>query len=217
MGVLVFANGVIEDGGWVRPYLAGAAVVIAADGGGNHLAALGVRPDVVVGDLDSLGAAIYEAWERAGTIVVAHPAEKDETDLELALLYAAAHYEGDIQVFGALGGRLDQLLANVLLLAHPALKGRRVELVEPGQRAWLVEERTEIVGRPGDLVSLIPLGGDVRIGRMAGLKWQLEDEVLGFGPARGISNVMVGEKAVVEVETGMVVCVHLVGGEGKNN
>lgn len=215
MGVLVFANGVIEDGEWVRPYLAEAEAVIVADGGGNHLAALGVRPDVVVGDLDSLAAAVYEVWERAGTIVVRHAAEKDETDLELALLYAVAHYKGDIQIFGALGGRLDQMLANILLLAHPALDGRQVELVEPGQRAWLVQGWAEIEGQAGDRVSLIPFGGDAYISQTTGLKWQLREEVLDFGPARGISNVMVGERATVAIEGGMVVCVHLDG--GKNN
>jgi thiamine pyrophosphokinase len=170
---------------------------------------MGVRPDVVVGDLDSLDASVYTAWEEAGTISVRHAAEKDETDLELALLYAVQHYEGDVMVMGALGGRLDQMLANILLLAHPAFVERRVELVDPGQRAWLVRERTEIEGSPGDLVSLVPLSGDVQIGQTDGLKWQLEDEILQFGPARGISNVMVGERAVVEVERGMVLCVHL--------
>jgi thiamine pyrophosphokinase len=62
-------------------------------------------------------------------------------------------------------------------------------------------------------VSLIPLGGDVKIGRTSGLKWGLEDEMLRFGPARGISNVMLGETAVVEVEAGMLLCVHLMGAE----
>jgi thiamine pyrophosphokinase len=209
MSVLVFANGVIGKVDWIRPYLEGATAVIAVDGGGGHLVRMGVRPDVVVGDLDSLDASVYTAWEEAGTIIVRHAAEKDETDLELALLYAVQHYEGDVMVMGALGGRLDQMLANILLLAHPAFVERRVELVDPGQRAWLVRERTEIEGSPGDLVSLVPLSGDVQIGQTDGLKWQLEDEILQFGPARGISNVMVGERAVVEVERGMVLCVHL--------
>ncbi len=208
--VLVFANGIIEDGEWIRPYLAGATAVIAADGGGRYLAALGVRPDVVVGDMDSLDGDILAGWERAGTLVVRHPAEKDETDLELALLYAAEQYEGEIEVMGALGGRLDQMLANIFLLAHPALVERRLTLVDPNQRAWLIQGRTEVVGRKGDRVSLIPLGGDVKVQRTVGLQWELENEWLRFGPARGISNVMLGETAVVEVEEGMLLCVHLV-------
>ena len=209
--VLVFANGVIEDGEWLRLYLAEATAVIAADGGGKHLAALGVRPDVVVGDMDSLGRDIWAAWEREGTRIVAYSAEKDETDLELALLYAVEQYSDDIKVIGALGGRLDQMLANIFLLAHPAFVGRRLTLVEPNQRAWLVQGRTEVVGRKGDRVSLIPLDGDVKVERTAGLKWSLENEWLRFGPARGISNVMLGQTAVIEVEEGMLLCVHLTG------
>lgn len=209
MSVLVFANGKIEEVDWIRPYLDGATAVIAADGGGNYLAKLGVRPDVVVGDLDSLDAGIYEEWEQAGTIILTYPAGKDETDMELALLYAVQHYEGDLKVFGALGGRLDQTLANILLLAHPDFDRRRVELVEPHQRAWLVQGWTEIVGKPGDRVSLVPLAGDVHIGRTTGLKWQLEEETLHFGPARGISNVILKERAVVEVDSGTLLCVHL--------
>jgi thiamine pyrophosphokinase len=148
--VLVIANGVIEDGemAWLRPYLAeaGAEAIIAVDGGGRYLAALGVRPDVVVGDLDSLDSEIWEGWERDGTSIVVYPAEKDETDLELALLYVVEHFEGDIELIGALGGRLDQMLANIFLLAHPAFSGRRLTLAEPRQRAWLGLGRMEIVG-----------------------------------------------------------------------
>jgi thiamine pyrophosphokinase len=207
--ILVVANGVIENREWLRSLLAETAAVIAADGGGNHLAALTVRPDVVVGDLDSLDESIWAAWEKAGTTIAAFPAEKDETDLELALLYAVQNYSGDIDVAGALGGRLDQMLANIFLLGHHAFAGRRLTLVEPNQRAWLVKDRTEIMGSEGDLVSLIPLGGEVKIKQTTGLKWVLRDEALHFGPARGISNVMLSETAVVEVESGLLLCVHL--------
>jgi thiamine pyrophosphokinase len=209
VSILVFANGVIEEVEWIRPYLQQAAVIIAADGGGEHLARLGVRPDIVVGDMDSLDRDILTRWEAAGTAVVIHSAEKDETDLELALLHAAKQFAGDIKVFGALGGRLDQMLANILLLAHPAFAHRRIELVEPKQRAWLVEGRTEIKGKPEDLVSLIPLCGDVYIKRTAGLKWKMENELLQFGPARGISNVMLVDTAEVVVGSGVLLCVHL--------
>ncbi len=209
MSVLVFANGVIERVDWIRPYLKSAEAVIAADGGGAHLERLGVRPHVVIGDMDSIDKALLAVWAAAGTEVVRHTAEKDETDLELALLHAVEHFEGDVLIFGALGGRLDQMLANILLLAHPALDGRRVELTEPWQRAWLVKDKTEIAGQPGDKVSLVPLSGDVRIGRTVGLKWELAAETLHFGPARGISNVMLADSAVVQVESGLLLCVHL--------
>lgn len=207
MSVLIFANGVIEAIDWIRPHLKEAVAVIAADGGSRHLLRLGVRPDMVIGDLDSLDRTIYVDWAAAGTTFVTVSVEKDETDLELALLHAIEYYPDEIKIFGALGGRLDQMLANILLLAHPSFAHRRIELVEPDQRAWLIQKQVEITSPPRKLVSLIPLGGDVKIGRTTGLKWKLEDEILRFGPARGISNVMIEDKALVEVVAGTLLCV----------
>jgi len=116
--VFVFANGVLADIGWLPPILARAAAVIAADGGLRHVLALGRRPDVLIGDLDSLPPGVDP--ETAAGKVIRYPRDKDETDLELALLYAVDHYpDAEVFVVGGAGGRLDHLLANVLLLAHP--------------------------------------------------------------------------------------------------
>jgi thiamine pyrophosphokinase len=207
--ILIVANGDIENVDWIRPYLSSATAVIAADGGTRHLRRLDHPPDVIIGDLDSL-LSESRAWlEEAGVPMHVYPHDKNETDLELALLHAVSLYDrGDILIFGAQGGRLDQTLANILLLAHPALVGRRVELVEQYQKAWLVTDRTEIVGEVGDAVSLIPLGGDVLVRETAGLRWPLIDEVLAFGPARGVSNVMTETRASIIVGEGTLLCLH---------
>ena len=212
MAVLVFANGIIEDVAWIRPYFPQATAIIAADGGSRHLLALNQLPDVVIGDMDSLSDEV-RGW-LAGTAVnrsiqfIPHPPAKDETDLELALLHAVARFEDDILLFGALGGRLDQILANILLLAHPALAQRPIFLVTENERAWLVTNETEIQGKPGDIVSLIPLGGDALVGQTTGLEWPLQDELLAFGLARGISNVLIKDTAHVSVKNGRLLCIH---------
>lgn len=209
MAILIFANGDIEDVEWIQSYLSSPGTVIAADGGTRHLRRLDHLPDVVIGDLDSLRPE-NRAWlEEAGVQMHVYPHDKNETDLELALLHAVSHHEeGDILVFGAQGGRLDQTLANILLLAHPALAGRRVELVEQYQKAWLVTDRTEIVGEVGDTVSLIPLGGDVLVIETTGLRWPLSNEVLAFGPARGVSNEMTEARASIVIGEGTLLCLH---------
>jgi thiamine pyrophosphokinase len=209
MAILIFANGQMSNLDWVRPYIKDDSVVIAADGGAKHLAKLGVDPNVVIGDFDSIPPELLEQLSSRGALIVSHSDHKDETDLELALLFAVTHYEGEIQIFGSLGGRLDQTLGNIFLLAHPAFSGRYIELVEPDQRAWLVSSESLIKGSIGDTVSLIPLGEGVHIRRTAGLKWELGDEKLAFGPARGISNVMTANTATVTLESGKVICVHL--------
>ncbi len=211
--VLVFANGIIAELSWVEPYLAQARHVVAADGGIRHPLALGRPPDVLIGDLDSLPEGVDEALADGNIEVVRYPPAKDETDLELALLYAARRFpDDDLIILGGFGGRVDHMLANILLLAHPALRERPVYLVEERQRAWLITHETIIFGRAGDTVSLIPLGGDVDVRETTGLRWPLIDETLAFGPARGISNEMTEEIATIRLAGGRLLCVHTTGG-----
>ena len=210
--ILLFANGVLDDTGLVGPYLARAAAVIAADGGLRHLLPLGHRPDALIGDLDSLPAGVV-AEEAAGR-VIRHPRDKDETDLELALLYAVAQYPGhEVLILGGFGGRLDHMLANILVLAHPRLLGQPIRFVDDRESAWLLAAdppgETTIHGAPGDIVSLLPLGGPAHVLATTGLRWPLRDETLLFGPARGVSNEMTAAVATVRLGAGVVVCVHV--------
>lgn len=208
MTLLIFANGVLDEVEWIRPYLAQATAVWAADGGSRHLFRLGHLPDKVIGDMDSLVPEL-QAWLTSHRVPFdQYPPEKDETDLELALLLAAERPEQEIWLFGLLGGRLDQTLANIFLLNHPALVGKSVQLITPTERAWLVRQQTEIVGEVGDLVSLIPLGGDAQGVSTTGLQWHLGGEPLRFGQARGVSNRLTTEKATVRLESGLILCIH---------
>lgn len=208
MSVLVFANGELDPSDWVRPYLEAATVVVAADGGVRHLLGLSYFPDVLLGDLDSLPTGASEQLRDHSTRIVAHEAAKDETDLELALLYAAKNYDEEILIFGGLGGRLDQMFANILLLMHPDLRGRPIRFQTQYQRIWLIEDEETVEGQVGDTLSLIPLGGDVKVAGTEGLRWELQDEVLAFGPTRGVSNEMLSETARVRVREGHLLCVH---------
>lgn len=208
MSVLVFANGDLQPSDWVQPYLDQALAVIAANGGARHVLGLSHRPDVVIGDLDSLASGMQERLMDESTLVLSHSADKDETDLELALLYAAARYDEEILVFAGLGGRLDQMFANILLLMHPRLRGHEISFKTQYQRIWLIEAQATIKGQAGDTVSLIPLGGDVHVESTTGLRWPLRDELLAFALARGVSNEMLDEVASVSIGKGHLLCVH---------
>lgn len=215
MTILIFANGDIEDYTWVQPYLDEATAVIAADGGAGHVLASGARPDLIIGDLDSFPPERRGELETNGVEFVSYPRAKDETDLELALLHAVRAYHEPLLVLGGLGGRLDQIFANVLLLMHPDLRYRSIRFVTEHQRIWLAHDETEIRGERGDTLSLIPLGGDVHVAVTAGLQWELADEILSFGPARGLSNVMTADVARVAVQSGHLLCVHTKQGWGR--
>jgi thiamine pyrophosphokinase len=210
MRAVIFANGEMPDVIAARRVLQPGDYVIAADGGTRHALSAGVVPDVIVGDMDSLTPAERERAERGGAQFRSFPARKDETDLELALGHAVDAGAERIVVLAALGGRLDQTIANVFLLTLPGLRGIDVRIVQGGQTASVIDRSTgvfAILGRPGDTVSLIPLGGDACGVTAVGLEWPLNESVLRFGPARGVSNVLTGEQAKVSVRSGRLLCV----------
>jgi thiamine pyrophosphokinase len=188
--------------------------IIAADGGARHALSLGLTPHSVVGDMDSLDARVRERLRQQECRLVFHPAEKDETDLELALYLAVEEGATEIVLLGALGGRLDQLLANVLLLTLPELAGASVKLVGGEQEAFVIRggARAAVEGQVGDILSLIPLNGDASGVYTQGLKWPLSGDTLFAGPARGVSNVVVSLPVRIRVEKGLLLVVHRLGG-----
>jgi thiamine pyrophosphokinase len=206
---VIIANGAPPDRETACRHAERADLLLAADGGARHALALGLVPHVIIGDLDSLDRDQQERLRLAGARFVVHPPAKDETDLELALRYAVAQDADPIVVLGTLGGRLDQTLANVLLLTMPELSGRDVRLVEGPQSAFVVRDAATLVGEPGDTVSLIPLGGTAHGVTTRGLLYPLEDGTLPFGPALGVSNEMTSGQAQVQVRDGLLLCVHL--------
>lgn len=185
------------------------ALVVAADSGLDHALALGLAVDVVVGDLDSVSAAGLEAAAAAGTRVERFPEAKDATDLELALDRAVAAGARRVVVLGPDGGRLDHVLATATLLAAPryaavAVEARlgpaRLAVVRPGARATLT-------GRPGELVTLLPVHGPAAGVVTEDLLYPLRDEDLPPGSSRGVSNEMVGETAAVSLRAGVLLAV----------
>jgi thiamine pyrophosphokinase len=210
---VIIANGNPPNPEMARRHADQADLLLVADGGARHALALDILPDVLIGDLDSLDEEQQTRLHSAGTHFIVHPVAKDETDLELALLYAAEQDANPIIVLAALGGRLDQTLANVLLLTLPDLIGRDVRLVDGSQTAFVVRDEATITGKPGDTVSLIPLGGEVKGVTTRGLFFPLADGALPFGPALGISNEMTSFQAHVQVRDGLLLCVHISQGD----
>ena len=187
-------------------------LLVAADGGARAARYFGLTVHAVVGDMDSITAADLAQLEAAGAQVLRSPAEKDETDLELALLYVAAQGASRIRVIGAVGDRLDQTISNLYLLALPALTGRDARIVSGRQEARLQPAGGGVIeGAPGDTVSLIPLNGTAHGVRTEGLRYPLREEDLVFGPARGVSNVMLGTRAEVTCAAGVLLVVHTLG------
>lgn len=207
--IVVVVNGEFAREKQLLAALQAADLVIAADGGANWLHAQGRAADVLIGDLDSVSAAVRAELETEGCTIIQHSPHKDETDSELAMLYAAAQRPERITLIGALGGRVDHELANIMLLALPQLEGIATAIYDGASWVTLATAGgVQLVGAAGDLVSLLPLGGDCIGVTTHGLAYPLRDESLLFGPARGVSNIMLATSAEITVRAGRLLVVH---------
>jgi thiamine pyrophosphokinase len=194
----------------------GVSIVVAADGGARGALALGLSIDLWVGDADSLGEEELARLARSGVPIERSPTDKDESDAELAILAAGRLGSTDLTVLGALGGpRLDHAIANIGLLAHRSLTGRRARLLDIAARVALYTAPTaagdpvevDLGGRVGDTVSLLPFGGDVVGVTTTGLRYPLDDEDLVAGQARGLSNIRVEDAARLSLRAGRLLVV----------
>lgn len=209
MRAIIIAGGRADGNGW-KNWVQDGDWIIGADGGAARALAWGLVPHLVIGDMDSLPDKDQAALEAQGCRFVEHPRAKDETDLELALRYAAREGAQEIVVLGALGGRIDHTLANLLLLTLPVLDGVSVRIADGVGEALLLRGggAVTLCGSAGDLVSLLPLGGDAGGVTTSGLAWALRGDTLRFGFSRGVSNEMTSHEARIELQNGLLLVVH---------
>jgi thiamine pyrophosphokinase len=208
MRIVVVASGALAPGD--ETWLEGADLVIAADGGADALDRLGRRPDRLVGDLDSADPALVARLEAAGTRIDRHPADKEASDTELAVRAALADGADAVDLLGATGGeRLDHELANLLLLADPAFGAVELRAVVGATTIRAARAGGEVAmhGVPGDLVTLLPIGGDASGVTTRGLRWPLDRATLRMGSSRGLSNAIVELGASVRLTDGVLLVV----------
>ena len=186
--------GAMEPGEIVLPPR---ALVIAADGGLAHLERRGQRPDLIVGDFDSLGRV------PEGANVIRHPVEKDDTDMMLAVRTGLERGCRNFLLYGGLGGRLDHAYANLQALSWLADRGARGWLLGSGMAASVIRNGhlDFAAGRQG-VVSVFCPNGEARGVDLTGLYYPLKDAVLTSSFPLGVSNQFTGETASVSVREG---------------
>lgn len=206
---IIFANGLLNNLDTAREIILEEDLLIAADGGARHCLKLGFTPNILIGDFDSLNPNELVSLQSAGTEIIRHPAQKDYTDLELALRHAQSLGVVDILVMGALGARWDQTIANLLLPVTADLSNIHIRLVDGPQEVMLLRggDTLSIHGQDGDIISLIPLGVNAYGVTTHGLEYPLDGETLYFGATRGVSNVLINEVATIQLKDGLLLCV----------
>lgn len=181
--------------------------VVAADSGIDHARAVGLAVTDAVGDFDSVSAAGLAAVVAGGARVERHPPAKDRTDLDLALTRAVALGARRIVVVGGHGGRVDHFLANALLLAAERYAGVAIEARFGRARLHVLRHALTLTGAPGDVVTLLAVGGPATGVTTTGLRYPLADAVLEPASSLGVSNELAAPAATVTVRHGTVLVV----------
>ena len=210
---VIFANGELRDREKIKAQIDSADFLIAVDGGHRHMKSLGLIPSLVIGDLDSMQKKDVELLENLGVEIMRFPPEKNETDLELALLEAATRGYQKILIVAGLGGRLDQTLGNLALLKSPALANCHIKMDDGCVEVWNLKGSQypgglQILGEKGEVVSLLANGSHAKGIITQGLKYPLTGEDLLPYQTHGISNEMLGSIAKVSISEGELIVIH---------
>ena len=206
--IIILANGELPDLNKARSIVQPDDYIICADGGTRQALALGLKPDLIIGDMDSADKETLQQFRKNGVDIELFPQDKNETDLELAIHHALERNPEEIIIVGALGGRLDQTLANIALLSNTRHSPPITRLDDGVEEILLCRDQVEVHGRRGDIVSLIPWQGEVSAVNTTNLRWPLRKETLYPDKTRGISNEMIGDTASVSIGAGLLLVVH---------
>ncbi|HNR67607.1 MAG TPA: thiamine diphosphokinase [bacterium] len=207
---IIFANGE-WDMETPQPVADSRTRVIAADGGARHALACGLLPDLLVGDLDSIDPEDLSVCQQNGCEIRTYPSDKEQTDLELALQAASDAGVDEIDIYAALGGRIDQQLANLLLLVRPWAAVVTTRIISGRQQIQALRgpAQLKIDGAVGDTLSILPLSTSLTGLSLAGTVWPLENQTIKHGSTRTVSNRFSASECFVGLRRGLALIVHI--------
>ena len=194
--------------------LENADLIIAADGGANHLMDMGIIPHCIIGDLDSIHPDTRNFFEGKSVEFIRYPSRKEQTDTDLCVTFALEKGASDITLAGSTGKRLDHTLANIFLLRRLADRNVSSRIIDGHNEIYLVTASgkapseglhgvsLELEGSPGEFLSLIPISERVEGVTLEGLAYPLKNHTIAFGSSLGVSNQFTRRKAVITFTKG---------------
>ncbi|MGP8153126.1 MAG: thiamine diphosphokinase [Smithella sp.] len=182
-------------------------MIICCDGGARHFRNSAIKPDVIIGDMDSIDTDQLADYSAQNIKIIKHPPNKDFSDTELALDYALNLKPQEIFIWCALGGRIDHTLANVFLLCRGQEKGIRIFMVDEYCEAFVLDKKASFMNEKGKTVSLLALTHEVKGITLAGFLYPLKNSTLKMGESRGLSNVINDARAVISAANGKLLVV----------
>jgi len=204
MNCIIVASGTLAYTPVIKTLLHGADLIIAADGGANHLKAMNIQPHIIIGDMDSILPSEKRFFEKNHIPFITHPSRKDNTDTDLCIDSALEKGATYITLIGVTGQRLDHTLANIFLLKRISDLGIGARIVDETNEIYLVTNYLELIGEPGELLSVIPISDNVTGLSLKGLEYPIENASISMGSSLGISNCFKDTFATISVKTGTV-------------
>lgn len=203
MNFIIMASGTLKRYDYFARLIGRSDRVVAVDGGARHLRKMNIVPETAIGDFDSIDAESLAFLEKNNVAKIKHPRNKDASDTELAVHWAIGKGATSITLMGVTGTRLDHTMANIFLMRSIADAGIYCRIVDDNNEIYLVTNKIELTGNPGELLSLIPLTLTVRGITITGVDFPLNNADISMGSSLGVSNRFAGTKAQISIKEGM--------------
>lgn len=208
MKTVIMVNGAYGPLEAYRDIAAAADALLAVDGGANAAHKLQLRPDLLLGDMDSIAPGVYQDYIAQGVEVLAYPAEKDFTDTVLALQQAESWGSSEIILLGSLGKRSDHAWANLCISIPLAQKGIKIVHWHPDYSVYVVDSELVLHGTVGDTVSVFALTPVVEKVTLTGFYYTLQQAQMRLDIPSGVSNRLVADTARIQLDTGVLAVFH---------
>lgn len=207
MNVIIFTNGEYKQQKFYQNLLENTnnPYIICADGGANFTRKLGIMPNVILGDMDSISSETTEFYKNIKFCYF--PQKKDQTDTELAIDHAIQNGATEVTILGALGSRMDHSLGNIYLLTRFLDAEVEGKIVNENNSICLINKNKRFEFPIGTVISLLPIGGDVEDINICGFEYPIVHGRMTMNNPYGISNVTNREKQEISFEKGMLLVV----------
>jgi thiamine pyrophosphokinase len=208
MRCIILANGEYGEIEAYRKVFRIGDTILCADGGANYAYELGLKPDCIIGDLDSIKPEVKKYFETCQVDFHKYSPRKDFTDMQLVLSTALELGADEIVLLGTLGGRLDHTLANLYSGIDLVRKGIKLSHYAPECCIHIINQDTIIEGHPGDIVSVLTLTDEAQGVSEVGFEYTPADPCMENSKPYAISNVLVGQRGIVGVQSGILAVFH---------
>ncbi|SHH09551.1 thiamine diphosphokinase [Tepidibacter thalassicus] len=207
MKVAIISNGDIKDYDFHKNIVKKYDYIICADGASNHAYKMGIIPNMILGDLDSINEEVKKYFMNKKVKFNTFPSKKNKTDTEICIDYALNLGAKEVVLLGVIGSRMDHSLANINILYYLIKQGIKASIVNENNEIHITDNEIEVTGKQGDIISIIPLYNDVEGVTLKGLEYPLDNFYLKFSSSRGISNVMMGDRCKISLKKGYLLVI----------